>query len=52
MTASSQKPPGRGPDPRDGRELRVHLQPHGASGEEEVVEAGLGRDGPVDQEGR
>ena len=38
------------PDPRDGRELRVHLQPHGASGEEEVV-AGLGRDGPVDQEG-
>ena len=39
------------PDPRDGRELGVHLQPHGASGEEEVVEAGLGRDGAVDQEG-
>ena len=39
------------PEPRDGRELGVQLQPHVASGEEEVVEAGLGRDGPVDQEG-
>ena len=39
------------PESRDGRELGVQLQPHVASGEEEVVEAGLGRDGPVDQEG-
>ena len=36
MTASSQKPP------RDGCKFRVHLQPHGAAGKEEVVEAGLG----------
>ena len=38
------------PDSRDDRELRVHLQPRGAAGEEEVVEAGLGRDSAVDQE--
>ena len=29
------------PEPRDARKLGVHLQPHGAAGEEEVVEAGL-----------
>ena len=38
------------PEPRDGRKLGVHLQPHGAAGEEEVVEAGLRRHGPVDQQ--
>ena len=36
------------PEPRDGRELRVHLQPRGAAGEEQVGQAGLRGDGPVD----
>ena len=36
------------PEPRDGRKLRVHLQPGGAAGEEQVGQAGLGRNGPVD----
>ena len=39
------------PEPRDGRKLRVHLQPGGAAGEEQVGQAGLRGDGPVDQEG-
>ena len=39
------------PEPRDRGELRVHLQPRGAAGEEQVGEAGLRGDGPVDQEG-
>ena len=36
------------PEPRDGRKLRVHLQPGGAAGEEQVGQAGLRGDGPVD----
>ena len=39
------------PEPRDRGELRVHLQPRGAAGEEQVGQAGLRGDGPVDQEG-
>ena len=39
------------PEPRDRGELRVHLQPGGAAGEEQVGEAGLRGDGPIDQEG-
>ena len=39
------------PEPRDGRKLRVHLQPGGAAGEEQVGQAGLRGDGPVDAEG-
>ena len=38
------------PEPRDCGKLRVHLQPGGAAGEEEVGQAGLRGDGPVDQE--
>ena len=39
------------PEPRDRGELGVHLQPRGAAGEEQVGQAGLRGDGPVDQEG-
>ena len=39
------------PDPRDRGKLGVHLQPRGAAGEEQVRQAGLRGDGPVDQEG-
>ena len=39
------------PEPRDGRKLRVHLQPGGAAGKEQVGQAGLRGDGPVDTEG-
>ena len=39
------------PEPRDRGKLGVHLQPRGAAGEEQVGEAGLRGDGPVDQEG-
>ena len=36
------------PEPRDRGKLGVHLQPRGAAGEEQVGQAGLRRDGPVD----
>ena len=36
------------PEPRDCGKLRVHLQPRGAAGEEQVGQAGLRGDGPVD----
>ena len=39
------------PEPRDRGKLGVHLQPRGAAGEEQVGQAGLRGDGPVDQEG-
>ena len=39
------------PEPRDRGELRVHLQPGGAAGEEQVGQAGLRGDGPVDPQG-
>ena len=39
------------PEPRDRGKLRVHLQPRGAAGEEQVGQAGLRGDGPVDKEG-
>ena len=39
------------PEPRDRGKLGVHLQPRGAAGEEQVRQAGLRGDGPVDQEG-
>ena len=36
------------PEPRDRGKLGVHLQPGGAAGEEQVGQAGLRGDGPVD----
>ena len=36
------------PEPRDRGKLGVHLQPRGAAGEEQVWQAGLRGDGPVD----
>ena len=39
------------PEPRDRGKLGVHLQPRGAAGEEQVGQAGLRGDGPVDTEG-
>ena len=39
------------PEPRDRGKLGVHLQPRGAAGEEQVWQAGLRGDGPVDKEG-
>ena len=39
------------PEPRDRGKLGVHLQPRGAAGEEQVGQAGLRGDGPVDKEG-
>ena len=36
------------PEPRDRGKLGVHLQPRGAAGEEQVGQAGLRGDGPVD----
>ena len=38
------------PEPRDRGKLGVHLQPRGAAGEEQVGQAGLRGDGPVDTE--
>ena len=39
------------PEPRDRGKLGVHLQPRGAAGEEQVGQAGLRGDGPVDPQG-
>ena len=50
MTASSQKPPG-SPSPVTAANFVFISNPRGAAGEEQVGQAGLRGDGPVDKEG-